>query len=263
MKFLVLFALLLLCGCGDPAPTPPPPTPEPPPVAEPAAPEPAPEESVDMPRGGLICQPNFHFADGQKTQQGTGFFVAAADGEVLGVTSAHFMDFDGAALSSAGFALIGLPDVLAAFSHSYGPPGNAGNEVTGDLRPDFLLFAGEDVGTSHTVLELDPRSKPEIGEKVWFPNKDSGQDWGHRMLTGKVEEAEAEYSLVRLDNYITLTSQSGSPVISQRTGKVIGTFSRGGRDRGRTVLLLCPSRGILDMIERKPEKIPLAQAIGR
>ena len=221
------------------------------------------EEAVPMPLGALICQPNFHFSDGSKTEQGTGFFVAASDEEILGVTSAHFINFDGPALTSAGWAGVDTGDVIALFTHSYGPPGNAGNEVTGDLRPDYLIFSGSEIGTHHTILELDARQQPEIGEPVWLPNKDASQDWGHRMLTGKVEEAQAEFTLVRLDNYITLQSQSGSPIISQRTGKVIGTLSRGGMDRGRTMLLLCPASGILEAISRNPEKIPLAEAIGR
>ena len=50
------------------------------------------------------------------------------------------------------------------------------------------------------------------------------------MVTGTVVEADVKYVTVILDQPITLLSQSGSPIISQATGRVIGTLSRGGQD---------------------------------
>jgi hypothetical protein len=135
--------------------------------------------------------------------------------------------------------------------------------LTGDLRPDFLIFSGADVATTHNILALDEREMPDVGEKIWFPNKNASADWGHQIITGKVSETDAKNIIVTLNKYITLRSQSGSPVISQATGKVIGTLSRSGADRGRTILLLCPARGILNMIASKPEKLELADVIGK
>jgi hypothetical protein len=265
---LLVVAFLLLAGCSDPAPTPPPVVEAPTDPAESAsAAEPEVEELAEPeaspPAGGLICQPTFHFEGGDSTQQGTGFFAAAADGEVLGVTSAHFIDFEGAKMVSAAWHSVEDNAVIASFTHSYGPPGNAGDELTGDMREDYLIFSGGDVATAHNVLALDERAQPEVGEPIWFPNKNASADWGHQIISGKVTETEAKFSLVTLDKYITLRSQSGSPIISQRTGKVIGTLSRGGMDRGRTVLILCPSKGILDMIAKTPGKQVLADAIGK
>ena len=61
-----------------------------------------------------------------------------------------------------------------------------------------------------------------------------------------VVEADVKYSIVVLDALIELVSQSGSPIISQESGRVIGTLSRGGEPvEGKTVLFLAPASGIL------------------
>ncbi|MFT5130252.1 MAG: hypothetical protein ACI8W8_003881, partial [Rhodothermales bacterium] len=197
LNALFLIAFVLLASCSKPAPPAPAPTP---PVTPPAAPPVEPVAEIPQepepipPAGGLVCQPQFQFEGGDSSQQGTGFFTAAPDGEILGVTSAHFIDFDGAKLLSA--AWLGVEDhvALASFTHSFGPPGSAGDEVTGDMRADYLIFSGADVATTHNILELDERESPRVGEKIWFPNKKSNEDWGHQVITGKVTEADAKYT---------------------------------------------------------------------
>ncbi|NQT17707.1 MAG: hypothetical protein HQ582_33435 [Planctomycetes bacterium] len=215
------------------------------------------------PDGPLLFQPAISFAGGETTYQGTGFFVATSTGRILGVTSAHFIDFEGSPMLSARWLSIPDEDVAAEFQYSFGPPGNEGTTEPVDLRPDYLILAGDEVAPPHKPLVLDGRPQPKTGERVWLPDKDYDSEKGHTLVAGSVAEAAPEYVLVVLDERIELQSQSGSPVISQQTGKVIGTLSRGGDSEGESFLILCPSRSILSAIERDAPAIPLREAVGR
>jgi hypothetical protein len=218
---------------------------------------------VPPPTGVLVFQPAFFFEDGETTFQGTGFLVKNSDGEVLGVTSAHFIDFDGAAMLSAEWRSILDDDAAASFISSFGAPGNAGSSEPLDLRSDYLILAGEGVAPKYRPLVLDGRAQPEVGERVWLPNKSYEAEQGYELVSGYVVEAAAQYVSIVLDDEIQLQSQSGSPIISQQTGKVIGTLSRGGTEDGKTFLILCPSRSILNVIESGPTTTALRDVIGR
>ena len=119
-----------------------------------------------------------------------------------------------------------------------------------DLRRDYLLMPADGTISDQLVLELDTRKKPEVGERVWLPNKDSEAKLGFVLVSGKVKEATEKYSVVELDRVIKLQSQSGSPIISQSTGKVIGTLSRAPGGEGKTVLSLAPARALFDALAR-------------
>jgi len=162
-------------------------------------------------------------------------------------------------------AWIAFPEFEAVteFEYSYGAPGDEGTLEPIDLRRDYLIVAGEKNATEVTPLELDERKVIDENERVWLPNKDQNTTEGHTLVEGTVVEASKEYVTVILDEEITLQSQSGSPLISQQTGKVIGTLSRGGNSDGSTVLFLCPARSILDAIEKEPSLVPLRKAIGK
>ncbi|MEM7782631.1 MAG: hypothetical protein AAF623_04700 [Planctomycetota bacterium] len=110
---------------------------------------------------------------------------------------------------------------------------------------------------------LDERERPDVGERVWFPNKTWDDRLGHVFVTGTVEEAIKEYSYVKLDEEIALQSQSGSPIISQKTGKVIGTLSRGGNEEGVIFFILCPAKEIANIIASDPGVVPLKEPVGK
>ena len=153
---------------------------------------------------------------------------------------------------------------MATFKLSWGPPGNGGTDTpTLDLRRDYLLMPVQDRLPDEQVLELDPRAKPEVQERIWFPNKDKAAPSGYRVVTGTVVEADVKYITVILDQPITLVSQSGSPIISQATGRVIGTLSRGGRERGKTELFLTPATALLEALAKYRDFPKLRDVVGR
>jgi len=199
---------------------------------------------------------------GNPTHQGTGFLATTPGGQVVGITSAHFVNFDGPPLLEVRWLRIGTAQAVARFDRSLGPPGSAGlTEPKLDLRPDYLLLVGHVSASEVKTLELDERPNPEIGEKVWLPNKDPAAESGYRLIPGTVGAAAPTHSAVHFRQAFKLQSQSGSPVISQRTGKVIGTLSRGTETPKGLILFLTPARAILDAMEAK-DRPKLKDVIG-
>ena len=223
-----------------------------------------PAAAFNTPDKVILFQPVFIWRSGAPTHQGTGFFTKAPDGRVAAVTSAHFLDRHGSALLEARWLDIRTQTPVATCKLSWGPPGNDGTDTpTLDLRRDYLLMPVQDRVPDEQVLELDPRAKPEVKERIWFPDKDKAVPSGYRVVTGTVVAADVKYISVILDQPITLVSQSGSPIISQATGRVIGTLSRGGRERGKTLLILTPASALLEALARYRNFPRLRDVIGR
>jgi hypothetical protein len=91
------------------------------------------------------------------------------------------------------------------------------------------------------VLDLDDRPGPKVGERVWFPDKQPGEPGGVRLIEGTVVQVETRFIRVQLDNAIQPQSQSGSPVISQANGKVLGLWGGFSQEKGKTYLFLNPA----------------------
>ena len=218
--------------------------------------------SIKAPATRILFQPRLSFANGTETLQGTGFFTIGPTGQTLAITSAHYLNFKGPALAKMEWLDIVSNETIATMTTSWGPPGNAGTTLPLDLRNDYLIMPVTDTVQTESVLELDDRTV-DATERIWLPNK-SRSAIGFTLVEGTVEEAGDGYITVILDQSIELTSQSGSPVISQSTGKVIGLVSRRGPARtSRTALLLAPVSSIRQTIGTKQQLMPLRKVIGK
>ena len=113
------------------------------------------------------------------------------------------------------------------------------------------------------ILELDVRERPDMNERVWLPDKDEESKGGYRVADGTVVEIGAGYVAVQFDKPIKLQSQSGSPIISRKTGKVVGTLSRGGDVDGKSFILLAPSSGILQAMKNAKDTPAVRDVIGK
>lgn len=237
-------------------------------VQEPAALIPTPRDMVASSTmrelsGPIIYQPEFVWNGADSSFQGTGFFVRAPGERIAAVTSAHFLDRNGPRLLEARWRSVTTDEPVATMTECWGQPGHAGtDDKDTDLRADYLVLPASNTISKDLALELDPRPSPELGERVWFPDKDPSSPIGYRLLTGMVQEANVNYSVVVLDDEIVLQSQSGSPFISQLTRKVIGTLSRARRTEKKTLLLLAPSHAILDALSSPPPFPELQSVIG-
>jgi hypothetical protein len=81
-----------------------------------------------------------------------------------------------------------------------------------------------------------------------------------------VDEGTSAYLLCHLTKPYDLMGLSGSPLVSQRSGKVIGTLSRGAKEASQTVILAAPGAAILAAIAKAEEADdlhPLPRVIGR
>ena len=253
---LFMFIVLLLIGCGEggssnaPLPSP---APSPPPRVE-NQPDPAPPPpSVPEPTGEIVFQPCFLWDEGDESHQGTGFFVRGSHG-IAAVTSAHFVEFDEARMWRAHWLRVTDDWPVASSAHSWGEPGRAKNYAD-DF---FMLMINEELPEGVTVLEFDERDAPASGERVWFPNKEPDAKLGYVMVQGQVVIGATDRIVIRLDESVPLQSQSGTPFISQKTGKVIGTLAGG---HGATIIL-APIDRMRSIFSQKPEPVELSKVIG-
>jgi hypothetical protein len=111
--------------------------------------------------------------------------------------------------------------------------GEPGNARTGeDMTIDYVLL---NVPTDYSlqpdmILDPDPRGLPQAGERVILYSLVSDQ--GH-AFQGAVLSADPTAAWVVMDEAFDPSGLSGSPFVSQHTGKVIGmaiaTTKRGGK----------------------------------
>jgi hypothetical protein len=217
------------------------------------------DKRVAAPAGKLIYQPMLTWDAGEPTFQGTGFFVKTPDGEVVGVTSAHYVDFDAKTLIKVDYMSVTNGRSVAAFDKLLGPVGQgfeagADDEALGDASADFLLFTADHVPTGLRPLELDSRDRFEKQEPVWLVNKDAMRPPGYELLEGYLHSADRDCVYAVFEPAFELRSQSGSPVISQRTGKVVGVLAAGGSEDDQTGIYLTPARHVAAALDSEQRR---------
>lgn len=160
---------------------------------------------------------------------------------------------------------IGDWEPMLAFDKSWGMPGNEGvaDGDSLDISPDYFILPVEEDVPDEWVLKLDKREGPAKKEVVWFPNKTDDAVNGYLWVHGTVVEAKRTHIFVLLEKRVELQSQSGSPIISSRTGRVIGTLSRSSELQGKTVLWLCPAQAIRDAIKTATTFPLLKDVVGK
>lgn len=247
-------------------PTPEPAKPAPPKIAKPKKKQipPASPPKPALPGGRIVFQPEWTYANKEPQYQGTGFFVKNKAGKIIAVTSAHFIDFDGPPLEKAVWLYAEDGTNIATMTQAWGKPGHAGTMQPPDLRSDHFLLKGPDkLKPGVAVLEIDERGYPRVGERIWFPCKTSGFANGFTVIEGAVAKSSDKAVYVRLDRQAELESCSGSPIISQSTGKVIGTLTGGGAVGGAYTLILAPCGAIHDAIEGAKDSPELRTVVGK
>jgi hypothetical protein len=223
----------------------------------------APVSAVSAPIGPLVYQPEFVWSSGKTTQQGTGFLVKRITGDVVGVTSAHFIDFQGPALLEARWLDMVTAEPLIVYKHAFGNPGRNPTLNPLDLRPDYFILHKEEFETDRPTLEFDYRPNPDHGERVWLPNKNSKALTGHDFVEGTIIEANQKHLTVLLDHRIETHSQSGSPFVSQKTGKVIGVFSATPVKKQGEIIYLAPAQVFLSAMRDAQNRPLLKDVVGQ
>jgi hypothetical protein len=162
---------------------------------------------------------------------GRGFLFRLPDGQIVGVTTAHSLSFNGQLpLRSIALALGERSQPLIEFDTLRGEPGTArtGEDMTIDY---VLLNAPIDPPIDPAlILEPDPRGLPQAGERAALYSLVADQP---HVFRGSVLSVDPSAVWVVMDAAFDPSGLSGSPFVSEHTGKVIGmaiaTTKRGGK----------------------------------
>lgn len=191
----------------------------------------------EMPTGVVGLEERVQFRGEEFQLVGSGFLLQLGNGAVIGVTTAHAsaaLGLPDNTLERIAFAVNGQPDHVAEFDTLYGPPGTPRSGL--DLSIDYVLLKvgdplqgvgdplpGMDQPIDPTlVLTPDARGAPQPGERVSLL---SGLGDGHgnrRELMGTVQSVDAKGIWVLMDDMFNAGRMSGSPLVSQHTGQVVG-----------------------------------------
>ena len=191
----------------------------------------------EMPAGVVGLEERVQYEGEGYQLVGSGFFLRLGDGTVIGATTAHAsaaLGLPANTLEHIAFAVNGQPGHVVEFDTLYGPPGAPRSGL--DLSIDYVLLKVEDPlqgvedplqGKDQPidpalVLAPDPRGAPQPGERV---SLFSGLGDGHgnrRELMGTVQSVDAKGIWVLMDDMFNAGRMSGSPLVSQHTGQVVG-----------------------------------------
>ncbi len=162
---------------------------------------------------------------------GRGFLFRLPAGQVVGVTTAHSMSFNSQpSLKKIALAQGEWSHPVIEFDALQGAPGVA--RTGEDMSVDYvLLYVPSDYSIDPAlILEPDPRGLPQPGERVMLYSLVNDQP---RKFGGAILSAEPSAVWVAMDEAFDPSGLSGSPFLSQHTGKVIGmaiaTTKRGGK----------------------------------
>ncbi|MCX7682086.1 MAG: hypothetical protein N2508_09020 [Anaerolineae bacterium] len=192
-----------------PAPTPPPPT-------------------ILLPTGTLPARPvSFEewvlYRGEEYVLAGSGFLLGLDDGRVVGVTAAHSVAIGDARRPPQKIALrlAGHDRFIAECDTFHGHPGRPFTDEN-DLRVDYLLLHLPVLVDPLLVLKADPRGLPQPGERIaLFSGLGDGRG-GLRVLEGTVQSSNESAGWALMDEWFYPGMMSGSPILSQHTGLVVG-----------------------------------------
>lgn len=192
--------------------------------------------------GGLIEWTRY---DGESYHPvGRGFLIRLSNGQVVGVTTAHSLSFGAQPpLRNVALALHEQTQPVIQFDTLQGEPGNA--RTGEDMTVDYVLL---NVPTGAVldpalILDPDPRGLPQAGERVVLYSMMNDQA---RRFNGAVLSADPTAVWIVMDEDFEPSGLSGSPFISQHTGRVIGMAIATTRRSGKVLLGLHPIGSLVE-----------------
>jgi hypothetical protein len=208
---LVGFSVVLL---GTQASRPLDSTPAPPPIAEPRG---------ELPLGPVGFSECARYRDQDDVHCSSGFLLQLENGDQIGVIAAHSVHLGDPAhpLESIVFRFPGTQEVVAEFDTLHGEPGHAMDGV--HLAVDYVLLNVDAPVDPALLLSPDPRRGPQPGERVTLFSGVGGTPGELQALAGTVMSASPQAAWVLMDKgSFRPGGMSGSPVVSQHTGQVVG-----------------------------------------
>lgn len=233
---------LVLIVAQTPAGRLPDPTPLPPTILAPRG---------ELPGGPVGLQEWAQYRGESYVLAGSGFFLRLADGETVGVTTAHSVLLGDPAhpLERIGLRVPGQVDFVTEFDTLRGRPGHP--RTGGDMTVDYVLLHIDQSIDPELLLTPDPRGAPQPGERV---SLFSGLG-GEHVLEGTVQAVNDLAVWVLMDETFNPSTMSGSPFVSQHTGQVVGMLIAVTPRRTRLLLGVHPIGSIVRLAESATETI--------
>ena len=178
---------------------------------------------------------------------GSGFFLLLDNGEVVGATTAHSVSIGDPnhPLERIALGIAGHPEQRWVFSVLRGLPGHSvGPE---NLSADYVLLEGSHLLPEDLLLEADPRGAPQPGERVTLYSGLGDGRGGLRVHEGTVQSVDDSAFWVLTDRWFNPAQMSGSPFVSQHTGRVVGMLVVGSPRLGRHLLGAHPIGSLLSL----------------
>lgn len=164
---------------------------------------------------------------------GSGFFFYMDNGEAIAVTTAHSLTLGNAnrPIERIAFGIAGQIDFLHEMDTLFGTPGKP--RLGRDMTVDYVLLKVDDIIEPSYILQPDPRGEPEPGERLILYSGLGDENGELRMLYGTVHTVNRNGIWVLMDDDFHPGRMSGSPLVSQHTGKAVGmAISAAYNDQG-------------------------------
>lgn len=177
----------------------------------------------EMPTGNVGLREWATFGGEPSRPVGSGFLLQLDSETVIGVTTAHAVgDLGDPAntLQKVALGIAGVDDFVIESGTLYGEPGRP--RTGDDLTVDYMLLKLDLKIDPSLVLKPDSRGAPQPGERVsLFSGLGDGLG-RRRIIEGTVQWVEAQGFWVLMDEVEYPGGMSGSPLVSNHTGQVVG-----------------------------------------
>jgi len=148
---------------------------------------------------------------------GSGYLLLLESGEIVGVTTAHSVDIGNPdhPLERIALRVPGRASFVGEFDTLRGRPGH--RLTIHDMTVDYALLLVQQSIDAGLLLTPDVRGAPQPGERVSLY---SGV--GETTLQGTIQSSSDKVVWVLMDERFDPSLMSGSPLVSQHTGQVVG-----------------------------------------
>jgi hypothetical protein len=201
-----------------------------------------------------VARPRLPGAAAGTGASGTVFFVKLPSESIAAVGTAHSFDLAQVAAAQAVEFRLGASGKLVARSERFlAPPGRAFADASGALSEDLIVFALSAPPDGARVLEPAPSSDIRDGERVRILGVPAMVKQDEDDLFGRVVRIDEQRIDVDLDVKADLRGWGGAPVVSAKTGRVIGILEAALPKAGTFRVGLAPIHAVLDATEEPLE----------
>lgn len=187
-----------------------------------------------------MARPNLKLGEGIE-EEGLAFFLRAPGGVVVAVGTAHAFELERIVRASrVDFVLAHSRRRVASATGLMAPPGEPFNAPGGSLARDFLIYALDAPPAGVRLLAAEPAGAPDPGEEVRVLGAGPDDARDEISIPGRVAQVSASRVEVELREPRDLRGWGGAPVLSVRTGRVVGLLEAFWTRGGTATVLAAP-----------------------